>query len=156
MKPITSENGQTPALLRASVISEQWSDDMASICKEFSLPASAAVLWDALRDFGALHKRLVPGFVTDAVLEGDVRVVTFANGSVAREHLVTIDDDERRLVYGIHSERLRHYSAAAQVFAEGNGSRFVWIVDVLPDEMAAYISSQMELGVAAMKKAFAG
>ena len=46
-----------------------------------------------MRDFGALHTRLVPGFVTDTKLDGDARIVTFANGTVARELLVDCDDN---------------------------------------------------------------
>ena len=128
---------------------------MASIVKEFSLSAGADTVWDALKDFGALHTRLVPGFVADTKLDGDIRTVTFANGSVAKEYLVSTDDASRRLVYGIApNERIRHYSVSAQVSANGSGSRFAWTVDVLPSELAPYISGQMDLGVAAMQKAF--
>src|ERR1700751_3541696 len=99
---------------------------MASIAKEFSLHASADEVWDALKDFGALHTRLVPGFVTNTKLDGDVRTVTFANGSVAKEYLVSVVEAAHRLVYGIApNERVRHYSASAQVFANGDRMRFV-------------------------------
>src|SRR4051794_31047876 len=106
---------------------------MASIQKEIIIDADPTDVWDALRDFGALHTRLVPGFVTDTKLDGDARIVTFANGSVAREVLVDIDDNRRRLVYA-------------------GRSRFVWIADVLPNEVAPYMNSQMDLGAAAMQK----
>ena len=130
---------------------------MASIVKEFTLAAGADAVWDALADFGALHTRLVPGFVTDTQLEGDTRVVTFANGSVAHERLVTSDAEHRRLAYMIKSERLEHHNAFAQVFAEGDGRcRFLWVTDVLPGEIAPYISGQMDAGVEAMKKQFGG
>lgn len=126
---------------------------MASIHKEIIIDADPADVWDALRDFGALHTRLVPGFVTDTRLDGDARIVTFANGSVAREVLVDIDDNRRRLVYAIKSEKLTQHSASAQVFAESGGrSRFVWIADVLPNEVAPYMNSQMDLGAAAIQK----
>ena len=127
---------------------------MASIHKEIIIDANPADVWDALRDFGALHTRLVPGFVTDTKLEGDARIVTFANGTVAREVLVDSDDTKRRLVYAIKSERLTQHSASAQVFAEGdNRTRFVWIADVLPHEFASYMADQMDLGAKAMQKA---
>jgi hypothetical protein len=130
---------------------------MASIVKDFSMHANAGAIWDALRDFGALHTRLVPGFITDTKLDGDVRTVTFANGSVAKEYLVDTDDAACRLVYGIAAnERVRHYSASAQVFADGAGARFVWTVDVLPNELAPYVSAQMDVGVAAIQKVFGG
>lgn len=128
---------------------------MASIQKNFLIEACPNDVWDALRDFGALHTRLVPGFVTDTRLEGDARIVTFANGTVAREILVDCNETRRRLVYAIPAnERVKHYSASAQIFADGDGrSRMTWIVDVLPNEMASYISAQMDQGVAAMQKA---
>lgn len=127
---------------------------MATIRKEFSLQRNAEEVWDALRDFGAVHERLAPGFVLDAQMDGDTRVVTFANGSIARETLVAIDEDSHRIVYTIRSERLTHHNASAQVFALDSGRcRFVWITDVLPDAIAPYIASQMDLGVEAMKAA---
>jgi hypothetical protein len=54
------------------------------------------------------------------------------------------------------SERLKQHSASAQVFAENDGrSRFVWTVDLLPNEIAPYISAQMDMGLQAMQKALA-
>ena len=129
---------------------------MASIQKNIIIDARPEDVWDALRDFGALHTRLVPGFVTDTKLDGEARIVTFANGTVAREVLVDSDDNKRRLVYAIKSDRLTQHSASAQVFAESNGrSRLVWIVDVLPNEVAPYMDAQMDQGAAAMQKALA-
>ena len=129
---------------------------MASIYKEIIIDAHPDDVWDALRDFGAVHTRLAPGFVLDTKLDGDARIVTFANGSVARETLVDCDDTRRRLVYAIASERLKQHSASAQVFAESDGrTRFVWITDVLPNEIAPYIDAQMDQGALAMQKALA-
>ena len=127
---------------------------MATISKEFLIDAKAADVWDALADFGALHKRLVPGFVTACEFDGEARTITFSNGTAARELLVTSDPERRRLVYAIAGERVKHYSAAAQVFDDGkDGTRFTWTIDVLPNEIAPYISGQMDLGIAAMQKA---
>ena len=127
---------------------------MATICVETTIEAAPEEVWDALRDFGALHTRLVPGFVTDTRLDGDARIVTFGNGTVAREVLVDCDDNKRRLVYAIVSERIKQHSASAQVFDEGDGrTRFVWTADVLPNEIAPYMDAQMDLGVLAMQKA---
>jgi hypothetical protein len=104
-----------------------------------------------LRDFYAVHERLAPGFLTALQKEPGARVLTFANGSVAREVLVSIDDNQRRLVYTIPSERFEYHGASAQVFAEAKGCRFVWITDLLPDAIAPYISAQMDQGMQAMK-----
>ncbi|MCK1336763.1 hypothetical protein ACVWWG_002448 [Bradyrhizobium sp. LB7.2] len=128
---------------------------MASIHNDIPLPASAHDVWDAVRDFGALHQRLAPGFVTACTIDGDARVVTFANGSVAREVLVDCDDARQRLVYAINSERLKHYSASVQVIAEGDARcRLVWIIDMLPNELAAYVQGQTGDAVIAIHKAF--
>lgn len=127
---------------------------MASIQKEIPIDAPAHEVWDALRDFGALHTRLAPGFVTDCKLDGEARIVTFANGTIARELLVDCDDERRRLVYAVISERVKQHSASAQVIPEGEARcRFVWITDVLPHEIAPYVSAQMDAGAAAMQTA---
>lgn len=127
---------------------------MASIRQEIVVEAPPEKVWDAARDVGAVHRRLVPGFVTDTRLEPGARVVTFANGLVARELIVTVDDAERRLVWAVvGSERLTHHNASFQVFADGERrSRLVWIADVLPDEAAPVIRGMMQQGMAAMKK----
>ena len=65
---------------------------MASVRREIMTKARIDVVWSAIRDVGALHTRLVPGFVTDTKLEGAVRIVTFGNGVVVREPIVTVDE----------------------------------------------------------------
>jgi hypothetical protein len=126
---------------------------MSSIHKDIPIDAHPDDVWDAVRDFGAVHRRLAPGFVTDARLDGDARILTFANGTVARELLIDCDDTRRRLAYAIVGERVKHYSASIQVTADGEArSRMIWIVDVLPNEIATYIDGQMEQGVIAMQK----
>lgn len=128
---------------------------MASIQNVVPLPAPARDVWDAVRDFGALPQRLVPGFVTACQLDGDARIVTFANGSVAREMLVDCDDIRQRLVYAISNERLKHYNAAVQVIADGETTcRLVWTIDMLPNELAPYVQEQIKAAVIAMHKAF--
>ena len=127
---------------------------MASIHKDISIDAHPNDVWAAVRDFGNLHKRLVPGFVLDATLDGDARIVTFANGTIARELLVDCDDARRRLVYAVISERIKQHSASVQVVADGDArSRLIWVVDVLPHEIAPYIDGQMDQAALAMQKA---
>ncbi|MDQ0080376.1 carbon monoxide dehydrogenase subunit G [Variovorax boronicumulans] len=131
---------------------------MATVYKEFIVEADAAHVWDALRDFSAVHTRLAPGFLTGCTIDAEgARILTFANGLVAREVLVGIDDAHRRLAYTVTGGQAAHHHATAQVFEEGAGrSRFVWITDVLPDAMAAYIGPMMEQGGAAMKATLEG
>jgi hypothetical protein len=129
---------------------------MASIIKEIFIDADPADVWTALADFGAVHERLVPGFVVESVVDGPGRrVVTFFNGAVAREVLVGIDEDARRLAYSVVDGPLRatHHNASAQVVAEREGgSRFVWITDVLPDDLAAGIGEMMDRGIGVIKQ----
>ena len=128
---------------------------MASIYKEIALDARADDVWNAIRDFGAVHRRVAPGFLLDARLDGDARIVTFSNGTIAREVLVTCDDTRKRLVYAVASERVKQHSASIQIIADGDRSRMIWITDVLPNEIAPYIDGQMELGADAIRKTFA-
>jgi carbon monoxide dehydrogenase subunit G len=126
---------------------------MASIRNEIPLAAASDRVWDAVRDFHAVHRRVAPGFLTDSKPEGDeVRVVTLANGAVARETLVSSDDAQRRLVYAIIDQRFKHYSASVQVFPGGAGSRLLWIIDLLPNDLAGYVTQMTEHAVPAMKK----
>jgi Polyketide cyclase / dehydrase and lipid transport len=129
---------------------------MASITKDVLIEARPDEVWSALRDFGALHERLAPGFVVDTQLDGDdQRVITFFNGAVARELLVSVDDVARRLVYSVLDSPLRstHDNSAAQVIADGRArTRFVWTKDVLPDEIAPQISQLMDRGIAVIKQ----
>jgi hypothetical protein len=64
---------------------------------------------------------------------------------VARVVIVDIDETRRRLAYSVvRSERLSHYNASFQVFAEGAGSRLVWIAGLLPNAAAVNVAAGME------------
>ena len=125
---------------------------MATIRVERTIEARPEQVWDALRDWGAIHERLVPGFVTDARLEGEDRIVTFFNGAVVREVLVDLDEEERRLVWSVVDGPYTHHNGAAQVFAEGDGTRFVWTADLLPSETAPPTAEMMERGIDVLKQ----
>ena len=125
---------------------------MASIRREIVIAAPPDDVWDALRDVGAVHTRLAPGFVVDTRMDGDARIVTFGNGLVAREIIVDIGEEARRLVWSVVGGRMTHHNASLQVFAEGRGSRVVWIADLLPNALAPTIEGMIEQGMAAMKR----
>jgi hypothetical protein len=125
---------------------------MASLRKEIFTNASSEQAWDALRDVGALHTRLVPGFVVDTRLEPGARIVTFGNGMVIREPIVTIDEEVRRIVWSAIAEGITHYNGSAQVFAEpGGGAKILWTADFLPHEAENIIRPMMEEGSKAMR-----
>jgi hypothetical protein len=126
---------------------------MTTIRKEVLIDTTPEAAWDALRDVGALHTRLVAGFVTDTKLEGRTRVVTFGNGMVMREDIVSVDETQKRVAWAIVGQSFHHYNGAAQIFAHDKGGvRVVWITDLLPDSMAEAIDGAMTNGIAAMKK----
>jgi hypothetical protein len=127
---------------------------MTSIHKEMHINASAAAVWDVLRDVGAVHTRLAPGFATDTTLEGDARLVTFANGAVVRELIVDVSDANQRIAYAIVAPWAKHHHASFQVFADGEGKcRLVWITDALLSDPAFPLHLIVEQGTAAMQHA---
>lgn len=128
---------------------------MATIRKQASIRADAAAMWDAFADFAAVHTRLAPGFVTHTRLDGaDRRIVTFANGTIATERLVTMDGQARRLAYTVLGVHIEHHSASFELIPEAGGTRLVWTADVLPEALAERIGAMMEHGMSAMKAHF--
>jgi uncharacterized protein YndB with AHSA1/START domain len=127
---------------------------MATLRKEIVLDAPGERVWDAVRDVGALHTRLVPGFVLDTRMEGEARVVTFDNGMVVCEPIVSVDDGGRRLAWTATGGRTTHYNAVLEVFSEPAGCRVVWTIDLLPHELSAAIGAMQERGLAAMRRTF--
>jgi hypothetical protein len=126
---------------------------MASIRKEIVIDARPADVWDALRDWGAVHERLVPGFAVSVELDGEDRLVTFFNGTVLRERLINLDEERRRLVWSIVDGPYTRHNGAAQVFAEGETqTRFVWITDVLPHDLFDRTSELMKRAIQTLKR----
>src|SRR5216117_2572064 len=126
---------------------------MATIRKEIEIERSKEFVWDAIRDVGAIHERLVPGFVVDCKLEGDSRIVTFPNGMVVRELIVAVDDETCRHSWSARGEPLTHHNASIQVFSNGhNKCRVVWIADLMPNEVAEAIGEMIQHGLNTMKQ----
>ena len=128
---------------------------MATVVKQIEIGAAPTAVWDAVRDVGALHTRLVPGFVLDtrmlAGAEPPVRRVTFASGAMLDETIVTVDDDEMRLVWSIRGEGVHHHNGALRVEACGPGARVDWTADVSPTALADRFAPLMAQGLQVMK-----
>jgi hypothetical protein len=132
---------------------------MGTITKTIDVRSDIFEVWDALSDFGALHERLVPGFVVAARLDDQDRVITFASGAVATERLVSADAIRHRLVYAVVEGGLpfdHHQSSVELVEADGTGEgcRIVWTTDLLPHELDPMVDGMMDAGAAAMARAF--
>jgi carbon monoxide dehydrogenase subunit G len=129
---------------------------VASIRREVVLDASPEAVWDAVRDVGAIHTRLAPGFVVATALEpgGAARGVTFGNGMTARELIVDVDDTTRRLAWSVVGGRMTHHNASVQVFDAAGATRLVWIADLLPHELAPAITAMIDQGMAAIGAKF--
>ena len=127
---------------------------MATIHREVHIQADPEKVWSAMRDVGALHTRLCPGFVVDTKMDGpDARIVTFANGRTARELIVSVDDDRRRVAWAIVGGSFVHYNGAAQVTPQpAGGCRFTWTSDLLPNSAAATVEAMIEAGIADIKR----
>ncbi len=124
----------------------------ATIRKEIHINAESAAVWDAVRDFDNVDKRLAPGFVVEVQAKDGARDVTFANGAKVRELLVSVDDNLRRLVYAIADGHFTTYSASVQVFREGkHRCLLVWTIDLLPNSFESYIDTQMDSAAIIMK-----
>ena len=83
----------------------------------------------------------------------DARIVTFGNGMVVKELIIDIDDAKRRVAWSAVGGRLTHYNASMQIFADGDGTKAVWIADLLPNDVAGAIGGMIEQGLAAMQRA---
>ena len=127
---------------------------MATVRRALLTRAPLERVWDAVRDIGALHTRLVPGFVTNTVLEGDcARLVTFANGMTVREPIVTLDEVSKRLVWSSEGGITTHYNGSVTLAATAQGTEVVWVADFLPDDAATRLAGAMDAGIAAMQRA---
>jgi hypothetical protein len=126
---------------------------MATVRTSLDTAACADEAWEVIRDIGAVHTRLAQGFVTDTRLEPGARVVTFVNGMVIREPIITIDDEARRLVWSAEGGWTTHYNASLQVSARPDGgATVVWVADFLPDDVKPQLSRALEAGTRAMKR----
>jgi len=125
---------------------------MATLFKDVFIDVPRDSVWDAIRDVGALHTRLVPGFVLDTKLEPGARVVRFGNGLEVREPIISVDDERRRMAWSAEGGATTHYNAVLEARSEGHGTRVTWTIDLLPDSVADRVGAMQEQGLATMKQ----
>jgi Polyketide cyclase / dehydrase and lipid transport len=127
---------------------------MAHLRTEIAIAAAPADVWDVIRDFAAGPLRMAPGFVVGCLADADLRVVTFANGTVVHERFVARDDDERRIAYAVVGGTVQpdHDAAEMRVVPEEGGCRFVWTRDLRPDELAPGFQAAMDRGAEVIKR----
>lgn len=130
---------------------------MTTVRRTVEIAASADHCWDALRDFGAIDRRLASGFVVKAeLISDDVRVVTLANDVVLTERLVGIDDERMRLAYSVIEDPvgITHHNGSVQILpgADPSHCSIVWITDVLPHEFGDLVGALMDSALPAIKR----
>jgi hypothetical protein len=126
---------------------------MATIRKEIPIEAPAEHVWDVIRDVGAIHTRFAPGFVVDTRLEEGARTVTFVNGYVAHELIVTLDEGDSRLVYSVVGGVATHHNSSFQVFpVAADRALLVWVTDMLPDSAASKLGEMIEAGSSVIQR----
>lgn len=126
---------------------------MASIHHEVVVKMDTDEAWAALREVGLAHRLFAPVLV-GGQLDGDVRTVTFANGMVARERILDVDDERKRVAYAVlEGPGLEFHHASMELIEEGPGRcRFRWITDFLPEKADAALQPLIEQGAQALKK----
>lgn len=125
---------------------------MTTIIKRVTIDAPVDAVWDAVSDFGAVHRRFAPGFVTNVELIPGARMVTFASGLTVKELFLGVDQETRRLAYSVRAQRFEHHNADFRVDDLGDGRcTLTWTADVLPDEVAPFLAGMMEQGLAVAK-----
>jgi len=128
---------------------------LATVAVEADIDVAAERVWDVIADVGQVHRRLLPGRVLDARMEGDTRILTMPDGSQIRELIISVDHGARRMAYAVVAGQklpLTYHHASFQVIAAGAGCRLVWLTDVLPHAMAGAVRARVERGIVEIKQ----
>lgn len=117
---------------------------MATIHKRFKINASADKVWEKMSDFSNVHTLF--NMLSNAQLNGDVRVCRTADGGEMKELMVSADHLQKRLVYSITESPFdfEFHCASWQAIAEGSHTIFEWYTDLKPDGMASIIEEVID------------
>lgn len=129
---------------------------MATIKRDFPLPASPDVVWRRLSDIGAVNELI--DFIGPVTVDGDTRRCEMGDGSKLEELIITVDDASKRVAYSIRQSPfgMEHHSASMQAVSDGNGgTRFVWVSDFTPDAVASALEGAIDQSVESIQRVFA-
>lgn len=112
---------------------------MATIHKQFKINAPSDRVWSKMSDLAGVHSLL--GMLTNAKVDGDMRVCQTHNGASLKELIVSVDNKEKRLVYAIIESpfNFEFHSASWQAISDGDRTIFEWYTDLKPDRLAETI-----------------
>ncbi|MDX3247912.1 SRPBCC family protein [Streptomyces sp. ME18-1-4] len=126
---------------------------ISAVTVDIPVDASAAFVWDVVRDIYAVHKRLIPGAAVAVDQEPDTRIVTFADGMKATERVLELNDDARRLVYQTTEDAPATHHLGTQVVREDDtGVYLVWTTEFAPASLHDWVTSLMNEFAELMKK----
>ena len=129
---------------------------MATIWWEEPVAVPAEKAWAALRRVDEAHELFAPVLVGGKMEDG-IRTVTFSNGLVARERIITVDEPRRRVAYSVLGDMFEYHSASMQIVPVDKANcRFLWISDFLPDERAGTVQPLVEQGARALARNIEG
>ncbi len=135
---------------------------MPSVVEHIDIPAPADVVWNTVRDFGAIDEYVPP--ITNADLSGEgmgaERTLTLADGGHVVERLEARDDTARTLRYSIVDAPLpvTNYEGTMSVEALDNSScEVTWgsdfdIVDAPEAEVTSTFAELYAAGLAGLKE----
>lgn len=126
---------------------------MANITKTTYLSTDSDKVWEVLRDPSRANELVT--FLGEVTVDGNKRVCALGDDTL-EELIVDIDDATRRIAYSIRRGpfEFEHHSAAMQAVPEGEGTRFVWTTDFLPDEMRPAVDEVLTTALASIDEAF--
>jgi Polyketide cyclase / dehydrase and lipid transport len=121
---------------------------MGSIYQEVHVNASREEVWRKVRDVGNIAS-LLPSVLTDSrLVSAGTRTCALVGGGEIVEEILGVDNQQCRVAYRIVQgpRQLSHHSASMQVFADGDGARFIWITDFLPDDATSGLADALATG----------
>ncbi len=127
---------------------------MGKASAEIDIEKPADAVWSVVGDFGGIGGWM-PG-IESCVVDGDDRILKMM-GMEITERLISRDDGDRSIVYGIVSGvPVGSHKATITVTAEGETSHVTWDVEVEPDDMTEMMQGIYQQSLQALKDHLSG